>query len=214
MDSHLDKENYPNGEGTLQRMFNRLNNLDLHDGGISAMAYSVILPEDQWNADKSFLNDKVNGNDFVSICLKNLNVNSYSSYELGMVKIENLEIVDKLYTYIQPFKPISKVLRKIVPDELITKIETAPKFNDLWEQIEHMLSSQVIVGAESGKRRFCYLCDKYDINLPIMAYIGWRGSEPRDLKWLHDTNKPVDTRSALDYAMEWAKNMIIDKSNT
>lgn len=132
MDSHLDKENYPNGEGTLQRVFNRLNNLDLHGGGMSVMAYSVTMPEDQWNADTSFLNEKVYGNDFVSICLKNMNVNSSSCYELGMVKVVNLEVADKLQTYIQPFKPISKVLRKIVPEDLAAEIEKAPTFKDLW----------------------------------------------------------------------------------
>lgn len=76
------------------------------------------------------------------------------------------------------------------------------------------MSSQLIVGAESAKRRFSYLCGKYELDMPIiMAYVGWRGSEPWDLKWLHDEHKPHDTRTALDYALEWAQNEIADKSN-
>ena len=35
MDNHLDKDNYPNGEGALQQMFNRLNNLGFQGGEIS-----------------------------------------------------------------------------------------------------------------------------------------------------------------------------------
>jgi hypothetical protein len=214
MDNHLDKDNYPNGEGALQQMFNRLNNLGFQGGEISQVtAYTVIMPEDQYGADTSFLNEKVNGQDFVSICLKTLNVNSSSCYELGMVKVENLQVTGQLQTYLQPFKPVSKVLRKIVPEELIEEIEKAPSFKDRWQQIEPFLSSQVIVGAESGKRRFSYLCGKYELDMPIMAYVGWRGSEPWDLKRLHDEHKPLDTRTALDYALEWAQNEIADKSN-
>lgn len=200
------------GKTVLQQTFDEINNLDFPNGGINKIAaYTVIMPEDKWDLDTSFLYDKVNGNDFISICLKTLNVNSYTSYELGMVKIDNLEITDSFQSYIKPCKPISKALGKIIPDSLKAKIEVAPTFKDLWSRIEPLLSSQVIIGAETGKRRFTYLCNKYDIEMPIMAYIGWRGSEPWDLKRLHDTNKPFDTRSALDYAMEWAKNKIEDK---
>lgn len=213
MDNHVDREKYPNGEGALQQMFNRLNTLGFPCGGVSQVtAYTIIMPEDQYDADTSFLNDKVNGQEFVSICMKTLNVNSSSCYELGMAKVENLQVTDQLQTYIQPFKPVSKALRTIVPDDLMLEIEKAPSFRDLWPRIEPLLSSQVIVGAESGKRRFSYMCGKYELNMPIMAYVGWRGSEPWDLKRLHDEHKPFDNLTALDYAMEWAQNMIDDKS--
>ena len=78
---------------------------------------------------------------------------------------------------------------------------------------DYYMGSQLIVGAESAKRRFSYLCGKYELDMPIMAYVGWLGSEPWDLKRLHDEHKPLDTRTALDYALEWAQNEIADKSN-
>lgn len=205
-----DSEFYPDGVGSLQRAFNRYNDVDYDKGGIGRiMSYTIINSE--FGEDTSYLNDKANGKDFVSICMKSLSTMSYTCYELAMVKVEGLKVTDKLETYLQPLKPVSKALRKVVPDGLMAEIEKAPTFKDMWAKIEPFLGSQVIVGAESSERRFTYCADYSDIKLPVMAYIGCRGSQPFDVKRLVTDGKPMDNRSALDYAMEWSANMIEDK---
>ena len=91
----------------------------------SVSSFSMLPKDDTW-AESHMLQAKMDGLDFAAVCMKVLNVNSNSSYELGLVKVAEWRVVDTFQSYINPLFPISKALRKIMPQDLLQQIDDAP----------------------------------------------------------------------------------------
>ena len=192
--------------------FNINTKLDFQNSNsIEVMNYIIIKSELNINDDDTFLLEKVKSDNYTSICMKTVNVMSNSCYDIGLVKVENKKIVDMYSTYLKPYKPLSKASEKVISEDTIKCINSAPEFKDIWNRIEPFLTNNVITGAHSSERRFVYNCDKYDINLPVIAYSWCPCKEPNDAKYNFEHHIEEDKKRAIEYATEWAASKLVFK---
>lgn len=171
---------------------------------INVTQYIVINDMDNYVHDTSWLSENLKYGNFVSLCLKTLNVNSGTCYEIGIVKVEKFHVVDIFQSYLRPIKPLSKAMIKEIPRELLDNLNEAPSFPELWKRCEIFFESRVLVGAEAFIRRFVYCCNKFDIPIAPMIHPFGTGSEPLPKKDIAYS----DDKPALEYALEWAANRL------
>ncbi len=176
---------------------------------IQVSQYVVINDMDNYMHDTSWLAEKLKYGNFVSICLKTLNVNSGTCYEIGLVKVEDFHVIDMHQSYLKPIKPLSKALLKEIPKEILNSLNEAPTFPEFWKRYEVFFESRVLVGAEAFIRRFVYCCNKSDISIAPMIHPFGAGSEPLPKKDIAYS----DDKPALEYALEWAGNRIKEYKN-
>lgn len=175
------------------------------------LSFTLITNEKNHDTDTNFLIDKVNSDSYTSICLKTLNILSSSCYDIGLVKVENKKVVDMFHSYLKPYKPINKNNQKYVSKDTLEKINKAPSFKEIWDKVLPFLSNNVITGSHASERRFVYNCNKYDIDLPILAYSWCPCQEPNDAKYNYDHHLEEDNKRAIEYAKEWAASRLVSK---
>lgn len=173
----------------------------------SISSFSIIPKDDSWE-ESHMLQEKIDGFDFASVCMKVLNVNSNSAYELGLVKVVKWQVVDTFQSYIKPLSPISKDLRKLMPQEILAHIDEAPTLDMLWTKIAHFFESNVLYGSEASTRRLLYCLDKYNLDISPAALPRGFGPEPNTLNNILKNGCNIIDRTALDYAVEWAASRI------
>lgn len=173
----------------------------------SVSSFSMLPKDNTWD-ESHMLQAKMDGLDFAAVCMKVLNVNSNSSYELGLVKVSGWRVVDTFHSYINPLYPISKALRKIMPQDLLQQIDEAPTLDLLWPQISHFFESNVLYGSEASTRRLIYCLDAYKLDISPVALPRGFGSQPEPVNILLKNGSDVMGRTALDYAVEWAASRI------
>ncbi len=174
----------------------------------TSVSHFTMLPKNNSWEESHMLQEKMNGLDFAAVCMKTLNVDSRTAYELGLIKIVGWKAVDCLSTYISPVVPISKALRKILPYEFLLKIDSAPTINDIWPRINHFFESHVLYGSEASTRRLIYCVDACGLDFsPIAMPIG-HGSEPEPATVLLKKGWDIEGRAAISYAAEWAASRI------
>lgn len=124
---------------------------------ISVNSFTMLPKTKTWD-ESHFLQGKMEGLDFAAVCMKTLNVDSRTAYEIGLVKVVEWEVVDTFSSYMNPVAPLSKALRKSLPEKLIQKIDEAPKLLDLWPRISHFFESHVLYGSGSLYETSNLLC--------------------------------------------------------
>lgn len=165
----------------------------LIDVSVSNMSY--IPKNGSWD-ESHMLQNKEKGLDFVSVCVKIL-TDSRTSYELGLVKVVGWKVVDTFFSFIQPVTPISKALRKKLPEDFLIKVDNAPSLNSIWPDIEHFFESNVLCGSHESRRCLLYCLDKYEIDISPVA-----------LPVCPTPKETLVGKSALDCAVAWAASRI------
>lgn len=178
------------------------------NGKIEFLAYTVIRNLETVDKDASFLEDCVKSKNFTAFCINTLNNNSWTAYEIAVIEVVDFEVKRYVHSFFKPVRPLSKVISKITPQELKDKIENAPDFMTVWKEIEPMLETKVILGPSAN--RFFYLCDKNDINLPLIAMVGGTGPYPQDWKTIYEKGGS-QTDDVMKIALEWVKNSIEER---
>ncbi len=83
--------------------------------------------------------------DYIVLDLETPNSYSNSMSSIGIVVVENGEVVDEIYSLINPeahFDSFNIALTKISPED----VEDAPTFPEYWDEIKDLVCSNVIVG--------------------------------------------------------------------
>jgi inhibitor of KinA sporulation pathway (predicted exonuclease) len=160
------------------------------------------------------LQEKMDGLDFAAVCMKTLNVDSRTAYEIGLVKVVGWQVIDTFSSYMNPVAPLSKALRKSLPEKLIQKIDEAPKLLDLWPRISHFFESHVLYGSEASTRRLIYCVDACGLDFSPQAMPFGRGSTPEPAKVILANGFDPDDRPAISFAIEWAASRIKSRIKT
>jgi len=112
--------------------------------------------------------------DFIAIDFETANANYNSACSIGIVKVSNNKIVDKFYTLIQPptldFDDVNIGIHGITPND----VATAPKFNEVWEKINHYFDGSSLLTAYNAAFDMTVLkaCLKeYNIDVPEFEYV-------------------------------------------
>lgn len=83
--------------------------------------------------------------DFVAIDFETANENKVSACAIGIVKVENSQVVDTFYSLIRPpelkFDSFNVMVHGITEPD----VEDEPQFNALWPEIRHFFEKQVII---------------------------------------------------------------------
>lgn len=174
---------------------------------VSVSNFSYLPKDNSWE-ESHMLEEKMEGFDFLAVCMKVLNVNSKSAYELGLVKVVGWQVEDTFSSYIRPLAPISKSLRRNLPSDFLYKIENAPTLDSLWSEISHYFDSHVLYGSEASTRRLIYCLEACNLDISPVALPRGIGSQPESVNELLKNGSLIEERSALDYAMEWAATRI------
>lgn len=175
-------------------------------------SFSFVPKDNSWD-ESHMLQEKMNGLDFAAVCVKVLNVDSRTSYELGLIKVQNWKVTDTFQSYINPVVPISKAMRKIIDPSLLAAIDDAPTLSEIWPSISHFFESNVLYGAEASTRRILYCLDSCGFDISPVALPRGYGSMPRNLKELISMGEQMDERPAVNYAMEWAVSRLKSRIN-
>lgn len=169
---------------------------------ITTESFTYIPKDNSWD-ESHMLERKKNGLDFATVCVKTLNVDSRTAYELGLVKVVGWQVVDTFFSYIQPVYPLSKALRKILPVELSKKIDQAPSLDSIWSTIEHFFESNVLYGSEASTRRLIYCLEAYNLDISPVALPRGNGPQPEPANIRLKNGYPLERKTALEYAVQW-----------
>ena len=180
---------------------------------ISVTSFTMLPKTKTWD-ESHLLQGKMEGLDFAAVCMKTLNVDSRTAYEIGLVKVVGWEVVDTFSSYMNPVAPLSKALRKSLPEKLIQKVDEAPTLLDLWPQISHFFESHVLYGSEASTRRLIYCVDACGLDFSPQAMPIGRGSVPEPAKVILAKGFDPDDRPAVSFAIEWAASRIKSRIKT
>lgn len=158
----------------------------------SVSSFSFIPKTNTWD-ETHMLEAKMEGFDFASVCVRSFG-DSRSSYELGLVKVVEWRVVDTFSSIFQPVVPLSKALRKRLPDILLEKIDRAPTLSSIWPNISNFFESNVLVGSNQSIRRLIYCLDACGLDISPVAL-------PRE-----NVNNELfaGEKSVIEEAIEWA----------
>ena len=114
----------------------------------------------------------VGSSKFVAIDFETANSDRASACALGIVLVENLEIVEKKYWLIRPyelfFDPFNVSIHGITEDDVRDK----PEFNELWPEIKPYLDKNLIIAhnASFDISVLRHVLDQYEIEYPEFPY--------------------------------------------
>lgn len=174
---------------------------------LSVTSFTMLPKTNSWD-ESHMLQEKMDGLDFAAVCMKTLNVDSRTAYEIGLVKVVGWQVIDTFSSYMNPVAPLSKALRKSLPEKLIQKIDEAPMLLDLWPRISHFFESHVLYGSEASTRRLIYCVDACGLDFSPQAMPFGRGSVPEPTKAILAKGFNPDDRPAVSFAIEWAASRI------
>lgn len=173
----------------------------------SVTSFTMLPKTGSWD-ESHMLQERLEGLDFAAVCMKTLNVDSRTAYEVGLVKVVGWRVVDTFSSYMNPVAPISKALRKVISEELLQKIDEAPTLLDLWPRISHFFESRVLWGSEASTRRLIYCVDACGMDFSPQAMPIGRGSSPEPAKVLIENGLDPDCRPAISFAIEWTASRL------
>lgn len=81
---------------------------------------------------------------FIAIDFETANRNRYSVCSVGMVFVENNEIVDSVYSLIDPEEPFDRMNISVHGIQM-SDVEGAPTFSSFYESIQDRLKDQIII---------------------------------------------------------------------
>lgn len=174
---------------------------------LSVSSFTMLPKTNSWD-ESHMLQEKMKGLDFAAVCMKTLNVDSRTAYEIGLVKVVGWRVVDTFSSYMKPVAPLSKALRKSLPENMLQKIDEAPTLLDLWPQIAHFFESHVLYGSEASTRRLIYCVDACGLDFSPQAMPIGRGSSPEPAKVVLANGFDPDYRPAVSFAIEWAASRL------
>jgi DNA polymerase-3 subunit epsilon len=114
----------------------------------------------------------INPSRFVAFDFETANKDLASVCALGIVKVENLEIVEKRYWLIRPFElyfdPFNVSIHGITEEDVKDK----PEFDRLWPEIKSYLENNLVLAhyASFDLSVLRHVLDKYDIKYPEFPY--------------------------------------------
>lgn len=112
--------------------------------------------------------------DFIAIDFETANSNYNSACSLGLVVVENLEIVKKEHYLIHPptldFSGIHIGIHGIRPDDVADQ----PKFPEIWKKIKHYFSGECPIAAHNANFDMSVLrccLNTYELDIPDFSYV-------------------------------------------
>lgn len=112
--------------------------------------------------------------DFIAIDFETANTNNYSACSLGMVFVENTEIIDSRYYLIKPpslnFNSSNIAIHGIKPED----VENAPQFPSIWAEIKDFFLSGSLIVAHNAQFDMSVLfscLEHYSLTKPEFKYL-------------------------------------------
>lgn len=110
--------------------------------------------------------------EFTAIDFETANGRRDSACAIGLVVVQNLEIVETCYHLIRPpdmyFSPFNISIHGIRPQDVLDK----PNFPELWIEIKHYFENRIVIAhnASFDMSVLRYTLDRYGINYPTLRY--------------------------------------------
>lgn len=83
--------------------------------------------------------------DFVAIDFETANEDKASACAIGIVKVENSEVVDSFYSLIRPPKLYFDHFNTMIHGISEKDVRDKPEFNKLWPDIKHFFENQIVI---------------------------------------------------------------------
>ena len=109
--------------------------------------------------------------DFVAIDFETATEYMSSACAVGIVAIEDFQVIDKFYSLVRPpenaYNDLNVSIHQITPD----MTEKAPALTDLWPQISHFFDEHIPVVAHNAQFDMSVLCMSVSSEIPDFVYV-------------------------------------------